>query len=885
MIESGAADAAAVAPQASWGSMAGAPPDRDTAAWLATAGAVKLEPHTLTMDKQQHHQRSCSGSDTQAAAVTAAAGSMCVTDLKAVLARVYPDKQEVRAHMVPVRYLAKLLHGPDVDFSTVQLATLLPQAGLLLAHMRDRVAGAVQGKQVMAPHKAAAHAAALQRVLGCAEVQAELGQQQVLQLLAAARAAEQEFEAAGWQVTSHEQVAPALTSYAAAAGMAAASDGVTAGSTQQEAGAVGLSVAQLLQNPTIHSTSATALHKLLLLVHGREADAAAMQVVDLLPQWPLLQAPLQQRVEGKGEESPLQPKSAVNYTQGILHCLTLPCVQAQFDAAALAQLHQQVQDGKVLLRAAGDTASIRTTSHSRSKGAGSSAAASSESGSEDEWQGVSSDEDSEPLGGAGQQLQTMTLGQLKGRVVGDCRVALNGVAKAAGFAEASRDSQPLPAVLQAQHVQDFLRALRDRGCSAQHTSNMGRHLRHVSQRDDVQRCLGRDSVHQLQQAVGLAALPQAGPESALAAAAAGRCNSKPAASQHSSGKAGHPAGQALAATAAAAGAAAAAASSQPAGQRLLRSAGQPAAAVPASASGLSLSQLTSHAKNSSFDGTNVLGSLTPLRCIAKMLFGDGFDPDAVQVAQLLQHWGDFEAQLLQQVAGTHPTLPILACATALPYTTRVLLLLEHPVLQPHVSAAVRQQLRKQVAATRAAISSIAAAGAGQNSQHSQSQGVTGGQGVQVVADEQPAVAAQDASTADSNAAYAGQWRTAGPGSAANPLSLAVGAISAQPSGLLAPAGPSQGVPPLADAPVRNLLAAQRQLLRLDADKLSPSLSEKLALRSTLQMLAGLPPGDIRLDMFFADYDWVVMLSEEAESTPEHWREAFDTLIANATSGP
>jgi hypothetical protein len=31
--------------------------------------------------------------------------------------------------------------------------------------------------------------------------------------------------------------------------------------------------------------------------------------------------------------------------------------------------------------------------------------------------------------------------------------------------------------------------------------------------------------------------------------------------------------------------------------------------------------------------------------------------------------------------------------------------------------------------------------------------------------------------------------------------------------------------------------------------------------------------------------WVVMLSEEAESTPEHWRDAFDTLIANATSGP
>jgi hypothetical protein len=53
---------------------------------------------------------------------------------------------------------------------------------------------------------------------------------------------------------------------------------------------------------------------------------------------------------------------------------------------------------------------------------------------------------------------------------------------------------------------------------------------------------------------------------------------------------------------------------------------------------------------------------------------------------------------------------------------------------------------------------------------------------------------------------------------------------------------------------RNLLAAQRQLLALYAHKLSPSLSEKLALRSTLQMLAGLPPGDIRLDRFWADND-------------------------------
>jgi hypothetical protein len=31
--------------------------------------------------------------------------------------------------------------------------------------------------------------------------------------------------------------------------------------------------------------------------------------------------------------------------------------------------------------------------------------------------------------------------------------------------------------------------------------------------------------------------------------------------------------------------------------------------------------------------------------------------------------------------------------------------------------------------------------------------------------------------------------------------------------------------------------------------------------------------------------WLVMLSEEAESTPEHWREAFEALMRNANRGP
>lgn len=31
--------------------------------------------------------------------------------------------------------------------------------------------------------------------------------------------------------------------------------------------------------------------------------------------------------------------------------------------------------------------------------------------------------------------------------------------------------------------------------------------------------------------------------------------------------------------------------------------------------------------------------------------------------------------------------------------------------------------------------------------------------------------------------------------------------------------------------------------------------------------------------------WVVMLSQEAQSTQQHWREAFEALIQNANRGP
>lgn len=205
----------------------------------------------------------------------------------------------------------------------------------------------------------------------------------------------------------------------------------------------------------------------------------------------------------------------------------MPQVQAEFDSTVLQQLQRQVKADRAAYfpragegRPHGDTAGSKgTAGHSKSESAGSDAAAGRsesdcenvsegqhETQSEGLGQGTGSADNSGMLGAVDQQLQAMTLGQLKGTVSSDHRVAVNGVAKAGGFDEASRDLQPLPAVLQAQHVEGYLCALRERGCSAAHITRMNRYLGYIlSQHNDVQRCLGPVRLQQLQQALKSAA--------------------------------------------------------------------------------------------------------------------------------------------------------------------------------------------------------------------------------------------------------------------------------------------------------------------------------------------------------------------------------------------
>lgn len=126
---------------------------------------------------------------------SAGAPNLTVTDLKPLLQQVCAERSDVKEHIVPVRYLARLLHGQDVDFSTVQLAELLPQVGVLLQYIRDRLEGTVQGKTVLRVEHAVQHAASLLFVLGLPEVRTVLGQQQAQQLVAAVQTAHQEFQA------------------------------------------------------------------------------------------------------------------------------------------------------------------------------------------------------------------------------------------------------------------------------------------------------------------------------------------------------------------------------------------------------------------------------------------------------------------------------------------------------------------------------------------------------------------------------------------------------------------------------------------------------------------------------------------------------------------
>ena len=78
------------------------------------------------------------GGSTAAAQSGSNAAGLSVPGLAVLLQEVLADKQKGKQQMVVVRSLSRLLHGQDVDLSTVQVAEVLPQLYVLLQHMRDR---------------------------------------------------------------------------------------------------------------------------------------------------------------------------------------------------------------------------------------------------------------------------------------------------------------------------------------------------------------------------------------------------------------------------------------------------------------------------------------------------------------------------------------------------------------------------------------------------------------------------------------------------------------------------------------------------------------------------------------------------------------------------
>lgn len=885
-----------------------------------------------------------SGSQICTPAVAAAVpAGLSVIDLSSILQQqLGGDPQQVKSLVVPLRVLAKLLHGRTADLSTVRLAQLLPQLGVLLQYMQDRIGGRVQGKDRMLPSTALAHVGSLQLVLGLAEVRAELDEQQAAQLVEALQAAQQEFaaldrhqqaatdDAAGPAAAAAGQnqgAATALPSAGAAlqpAGAAAPADAVPQPTDQNlRAAAPSFTVAQLLD--ALHSIgfcsqgigrARTAVKKLLQLVHGTEADAGAVPACRLLQQWPVLHADLLQQVQGRS----MKPRTASDvYAASMLTLLGMPQVHAQLGSSAVQQLQERVKADKAAFKqqdagqqhapgrgpaadqsAAAAAGQQRREQHkpragrARCTAAGGAATGSNAAGSGGGESESESAGNSSPVASAGDsqadgsQARQLTVAVIKERVAPGIVSALNGLAEAAGWDAGSRQGQLLSDLLQAQHVDTYLRRLRQRGCTEHHVKNVRGYLSSVLKRPDVQQCLGPDSVEQVQQLLKTAK-QQPGTEvqqAAGAAAAAGTRSREPLAAPHSSGTAG-----------AAPHSAAASSQQVPAATDM--------AAAPA---GLSLAQLTAHCKR--HKSRSLLDGLAPLRSMARIVHGSECATDSLQVAELLQHWGPFEQQVLQQLAGTHPTLPALSRSTAVQYTTRVMHLLGQPVLQDAMSADALQQLQQQVAASKAAFSSASTAGQ-QGSRPmpeparrastaaAEPRTTTRQQAAQAL---QPHTASPPATTAaGGHAAAAAQ--AAGPAGVAPPPTPAVGgqasallagllqqvsraaaaAAQAAPAGAAGPSGVAAGLSaahPSGPAAGRSLVAAQRQLLALYTQQVQPAMADLRVFRAVMKVVSGLSPADTGFEEFWRDFEWVVLLSETPGSTREDFEDAFNTLATN-----
>jgi hypothetical protein len=264
--------------------------------------------------------------------------------------------------------------------------------------------------------------------------------------------------------------------------------------------------------------------------------------------------------------------------------------------------------------------------------------------------------------------------------------------------------------------------------------------------------------------------------------------------------------------------------------------------------GLSLQQLQQLAKQQ-LAAQDLVNKLIPLRNLAKLLHGAKYDPATVQVADLMRRFDVLAAHLVQRVTGEDESNTVLAVTTALGYLAHVLYWIKDPLVQAQLSPDELQQVQDRVAAAKAALGQAAV---------SKVKGRTAPAAQDSDEQQGPGTAERSAP-----AAAAGRVKRARTAALQVPAEASPAAAPAQVSTPATPAPAGQAVPGMPAAPAtlaavlsceRDLLAAQRQLLWLYSHKLTPSLSAKVTLRSTMQMLAGLPPGDIRLDRFWADYD-------------------------------
>ena len=127
--------------------------------------------------------------------------------------------------------------------------------------------------------------------------------------------------------------------------------------------------------------------------------------------------------------------------------------------------------------------------------------------------------------------------------------------------------------------------------------------------------------------------------------------------------------------------------------------------------GLTLKQLTQQ-----LQGERISDRVSPFRMLAQELSRqrkEECDESAVQVKDLLLHWDLLEQRLLQQVAGTHPSLNQLNTCTALNYVGRAQGLLSETIVRAQFAPEELQRVQDSIKATRAALNAQVAPDAAQ----------------------------------------------------------------------------------------------------------------------------------------------------------------------------